>query len=33
LVDGVAAAFAGFVDRYGLFFRARGRDNAAVATR
>jgi SRSO17 transposase len=33
LVDGIAAAFAGFVDRYGLFFRTRGRDNAAVAKR
>jgi SRSO17 transposase len=32
-VDRVAAAFAGFIGRYGLFFRSRGHDNAPVAQR
>ncbi len=32
-VDAIGAAFASFVDRYGLFFRTRGRDNSAVAYR
>src|SRR5690242_617078 len=33
LVDRIADAFAGFIDRYGRFFRSRGHDNAAVAQR
>jgi SRSO17 transposase len=33
LVDGIATAFATFVDRYGALFRTRTRDNAAVAKR
>jgi len=32
-VDRVAAAFAGFIGRYGPFFRSRGHDNAPVAQR
>jgi SRSO17 transposase len=32
-VDCIADAFAGFIDRYGRFFRSRGHDNAAVAQR
>jgi hypothetical protein len=31
LVDRIADAFAGFIDRYGRFFRSRGHDNAPVA--
>jgi SRSO17 transposase len=31
LVEGVAVAFAAFIDRYGRFFRTRTRDNAEVA--
>jgi SRSO17 transposase len=33
LVDRIADAFAGFIDRYGRFFRSRGHDNAPVAQR
>jgi SRSO17 transposase len=33
LVEGIADAFALFIDRYGRFFRTRTRDCAAVATR
>ena len=32
-MDGVASAFGATLDRYGGFFRTRGRDNAAVAHR
>jgi hypothetical protein len=32
-VDRIADAFAGFIDRYGRFFRTRGHDTAAVAQR
>jgi SRSO17 transposase len=33
LVDRIATAFAGFIERYGRFFRSRGHDNAPVAQR
>jgi SRSO17 transposase len=33
LVEGIANAFASFIDRYGRFFRARTRDSVAVAGR
>jgi SRSO17 transposase len=33
LVEGIADAFATFIDRYGRFFRTRTRDSAAVAGR
>ena len=33
MVEGIASAFATFIDRYGRFFRTRTRDSAAVAER
>jgi SRSO17 transposase len=33
LVEGIANAFASFIDRYGSYFRTRTRDSAAVAGR
>lgn len=33
MVEAVATAFAGFIERYGGFFRTRSRDSAAVAGR
>jgi SRSO17 transposase len=33
LVEGIADAFAHFIDRYGRFFRTKTRDSAAVAAR
>src|SRR3954462_13916442 len=33
LVNRIADAFAGFIHRYGAFFRSRGHDNAPVAQR
>ena len=33
LVDRIADAFAGFIERYGGFFRSRGHDNVPVAQR
>jgi hypothetical protein len=33
LVDRIATAFAGFIERYGRFFRSRGHDAAPVAQR
>src|ERR1700759_5703726 len=33
LVDPIADAFTGFIERYGRFFRSRGHDNAPVAKR